>query len=249
MELFHIKSMGEEKGPYTREQLRSMWDNGAITADTVFRSVNSPDWRSLENEFSPSLAAGEPQPRRSTINPKRKRLLFGGLGVTILVAFVFLGTFHIITGSDIGIKIVPRHGVGFAEIFINVDEITGTSYLFAKTRWPIGCAVLQREGIVESDEALQKRVGSAFPNHSDKPTKAQWKAKFAEKNPLFAQTGTVLQAFKQQFVSLMGEPDRSEVNGNDAYWYYDCSDGIIQVVFNATAGNRTGFLQGQINDY
>jgi hypothetical protein len=50
--LFYYKVKDEEKGPYTFGQLRSMWDNGNITADAVCRSSNSSEWLPLAQRLS-----------------------------------------------------------------------------------------------------------------------------------------------------------------------------------------------------
>jgi len=42
--LFYFKVKDEEKGPYTLNQLRSMWDAGQITADAVCRNSDSSEW-------------------------------------------------------------------------------------------------------------------------------------------------------------------------------------------------------------
>ena len=51
-----------------------------------------------------------------------------------------------------------------------------------------------------------------------------------------------------QFKTFMGEPDRTETVGDQAYWYYDCSDGTIQLVMNAP-NLSVGLMEGNINDY
>lgn len=44
---FFIKAKGEESGPYTELQLRSMWNSGMLTSDTLFREANSENWEPL----------------------------------------------------------------------------------------------------------------------------------------------------------------------------------------------------------
>ena len=70
----------------------------------------------------------------------------------------FVGFFHIITGEGVGFKIVLRNSFGLSEFFINADSISGMPAIAAKARYPIGCAILQREKILESDEAREKRI-------------------------------------------------------------------------------------------
>jgi hypothetical protein len=71
---------------------------------------------------------------------------------------VFTASFHIITGEAVGIRIRPRTSFGFGEFIINVDAITGMPYFSAKTRFPIGCKILQREGLIETEEQFERRV-------------------------------------------------------------------------------------------
>jgi len=101
--LYHYKIKDETKGPYTIEQLRGLWMNGQITADTLYRSEDSSEWLPLRE--SPVLSAGEsgsqisvpippliPPPLRTVqslaprgMNSIQKRVLVGGLAVMLLM--------------------------------------------------------------------------------------------------------------------------------------------------------------------
>lgn len=78
----------------------------------------------------------------------------------LLVALVltFFASFHVIKGGNVGISVTTRQSFGFSEAFIDVDEITGMPWIAAKARFPLGCAVLQREGIIESDAQRRERI-------------------------------------------------------------------------------------------
>ena len=54
---YFYKTKDGEKGPYTDGQLRSLWANGHITADVVYRSDGSPEWMPLCD--SPMVKPGE----------------------------------------------------------------------------------------------------------------------------------------------------------------------------------------------
>lgn len=56
-QFYFYKSKDGEKGPYTDGQLRSLWANGRITADTVYRSGDSSEWMLLRD--SRILSAGQ----------------------------------------------------------------------------------------------------------------------------------------------------------------------------------------------
>ncbi len=101
----------------------------------------------------------------STTNNSSSPLMILVLLSILLV--LFFSNFHIITGERIGPKIVRRDAFGFSEIFINVDAITGMPWISAKSRYPIGCRVLAREGIIESDEALKSRVARELQQDFD----------------------------------------------------------------------------------
>ena len=48
MNRYRIIQNGEERGPYTFEQLRSMWSSGQITADTLYWQEGMTAWESID---------------------------------------------------------------------------------------------------------------------------------------------------------------------------------------------------------
>ncbi|MBL9160697.1 MAG: DUF4339 domain-containing protein [Verrucomicrobiales bacterium] len=48
MNTYRIIKNGEERGPYTFEQLRSMWSSGQLTADTLYWQEGMPEWKSID---------------------------------------------------------------------------------------------------------------------------------------------------------------------------------------------------------
>ena len=43
-ELFFLNVNGEEIGPYTKGQIKSMWNNGSLTADSYYRLTHNQEW-------------------------------------------------------------------------------------------------------------------------------------------------------------------------------------------------------------
>lgn len=89
---------------------------------------------------------------------------------------------------------------------------------------------------------------TAESSAAKKSTKAEWKAKFGSKFGQTAQMGIVENLKPDQFKSVMGSPDRTQTIGDDAFWYYECSDGMIQLELFAP-NLAVGMMQGKINDY
>ncbi len=74
-----------------------------------------------------------------------------------------LGFVHVITGSNLASSRIVRKGTfAYSETFINIDKITGMPWVFAKSKYPIGCRVLQEKGHIETDEAFQRRIKRQF---------------------------------------------------------------------------------------
>lgn len=53
---YYISDGSEPRGPYAKDQLRSMWNSGQITATTLFCVQGSEEWKSIEEL---TLAEGE----------------------------------------------------------------------------------------------------------------------------------------------------------------------------------------------
>lgn len=161
---YYIKTKGEVKGPFAESQLHSMWNSGAITSDTLFRESNSQNWLPITELFETEEADGksnEAAIKSNVISPKRsQKLTIAALIVLVLIIVaIFFGNIHIITGSNLGSpRIVRKESFGFSETFINIDTITHMPWIAAKSRYPLSCAVLQREGLIESDEEFKERT-------------------------------------------------------------------------------------------
>lgn len=94
---------------------------------------------------------------------------------------------------------------------------------------------------------LRSGCGGGSPT-TQSPTKAEWRAKLAANYGQVAQLGIINNLQPAQFKSVMGEPRKTQTIGEQAYWYYQCSDGTIQLELYAP-NLAFGVMQGKINDY
>jgi hypothetical protein len=131
-------------------------DNHSIESKTKH---SRPD--GLEPKASPPSSETEPFQAPPTPSFKRKAhnvscllaiALFG------IVTLLFIGNFHIITGSNKGLSIVGRNAFGFTEVFINADQIKGMPPATAIARFPLSFRILQKEGIIKSGEAPKRGI-------------------------------------------------------------------------------------------
>ena len=91
--------------------------------------------------------------------------------IPVVIAFGFV---HVITGSNLKVPdVVKKDSFGYSETFINIDEITAMPWLFARSRHPIGCKVLQEKGYIESNESFLQRVGMDVGHNTIAKTFAQ----------------------------------------------------------------------------
>ena len=89
---------------------------------------------------------------------------------------------------------------------------------------------------------------SSSPVAVSRPTKAEWLAKVVSRYGQSARFRVIENWPVNGFKSFMGEPDRTQTFGDHAFWYYDCSDGVIQL--SLFAGNlAAGVMGGNINDH
>jgi hypothetical protein len=117
-------------------------------------------------ERCPNCGAPTPGIR---IHKQRKwpKIAAVSLSAAVILVVVGLGFVHIITGSSLSAPHIVRKGTfGYSETFINIDRITGMPWVFAKSKYPVGCRVLQDKGHIESDEAFERRVSSNYGSNT-----------------------------------------------------------------------------------
>jgi hypothetical protein len=161
MSALHVRLNGEERGPYTIAQLRAMWNAGTITADAEVRA-DANKWRPAAELLDPPSEAVQRASTSHASEPESKKPASAKpwtllLTVPVLVVLI-VGNFHVVTGSDAGMRVVHRDSSSFSEFFVDADAITGMPWIAARSRYPLGCKVLQREGLIESDSEFQERM-------------------------------------------------------------------------------------------
>jgi DNA-directed RNA polymerase subunit RPC12/RpoP len=117
-------------------------------------------------ERCPHCGAPTPNTKVKTRNKWRRagNIILLAAAIAIFIGFGFI---HIITGSNLPTPdIVKKDSFGYSETFINIDKITGMPWLFARSRHPIGCKVLQEKGYIESNESFLQRVGVDLENNT-----------------------------------------------------------------------------------
>ena len=75
----------------------------------------------------------------------------------IVVAGWLLGHYHVVQSDD-GTRLVPKVHWTLSETFVDIDAITGQPAITASARYPLTIKALQRDGILESDEAREERL-------------------------------------------------------------------------------------------
>jgi len=92
-------------------------------------------------------------------------------GLIIIAFIIFMGNYHIITGSKSGMSIIKRDTFSFSDFLIPMDKITSMPYLAAKSQYPVGVKALQREGIIEGHNAFVGRVKREAQSNAEKAWK------------------------------------------------------------------------------
>jgi hypothetical protein len=96
--IFYVLIAGESKGPYLLEQIRSMWDLGVLTADTLYWNEKSSEWqglRELLNSGGQQARADVPEavsPAETETQPARADYRLMARAIDLQV-FGFAGSF------------------------------------------------------------------------------------------------------------------------------------------------------------
>ena len=85
------------------------------------------------------------------------------------------------------------------------------------------------------------------PEVVKKLTTAEWRAKAPSSTPIQF-TGQIIIG-KAQLFAAVGPPDKTQTIGDEISLYWQCSDGLIQIVTGAQLYNITGQIIGPVNDY
>jgi ankyrin repeat protein len=112
----------------------------------------------------------------------------------------------------------------------------------AGAKGPTGEAVSSSDPTVSSTPTAQS-AKPIPPLDSKTVTKAEWKRKYYAR---FTAGSIVLAA---RFKSVFGEPSRTQTVAQEAYWYYECSDGVIQVILNDPSLFGNAACIQSLNDY
>lgn len=140
----HLMLEGEQRGPFTVGQLRSMWSAGTINATTLHFTDGYTEWHPLEfiiGELdSPALPAA-PQPIHIVAAPPPLIRVAKSRGIYILLALFLLGLFgaHNFYAG--------RYGVGTCQLLITL--LTGWLFLplVAVAVWVIlECLIVTKDG-------------------------------------------------------------------------------------------------------
>lgn len=112
-----------------------------------------------------------------------------------------------------------------------------------------------------TDSSLATNLSSPTPTTPPEPTvaaggdvkgatsKAEWRAKVSQlNNGALVNLGRVVME-KATLLNAVGQPVRTQTVDNDLYLYWECSDGVIQVVCSAQHYILAAFIVGTINDY
>ena len=175
-----LRDTNGERGPFTPSQVKKMWDNGQLTSNTEFKTEGGSTWYKLAlimeaTDEAPAFntTTKKDQNNQKEINSKenKKRNPLILISLLLFLLVIFLTNFHIITGTSKSLRIVMRDSMSFSEFTIDVNEITGMPWIAAKSRFPIGCKILQREGLIESDEEFRKRSQDEALKRYDKTLK------------------------------------------------------------------------------
>lgn len=151
MKRYYIQTQSGRQGPYSAEQLQSMLQNGNLDNHTSVCEENQQRLIPLQQVLEKSSPGYKP-----TFFQKHKTLILS-LPIFLIISGYFITTHHVILGMGIPVP-VKRDAFSFSEFIIDINKIRGMPAFMAQAQFPIGIRVLQREGILESNEQRERRI-------------------------------------------------------------------------------------------
>jgi hypothetical protein len=129
--------------------------------DSIEKEANPKDGHTLSPEkIHSSSTRGLPQAFSNRSIKKKARAAPWLIAMALFGVFasLFIGNFHVVKGGNQRLSLVGRDSFGFSEVFIDADKIKSMPPVAAAAAFPLGYKVLQREGIIKSDSAVEKRM-------------------------------------------------------------------------------------------
>ena len=122
------------------------------------------DQKRVSEETKTHSYCGTPSKSYTIRIEKKFREMISVTLVGAAAIFIGFGFIHVISGSnlDLPFHIILKNSFGYSETFINIDKITGMPSIVAKSKYPIGCKILQKYGYIESDEQFEGRAKREF---------------------------------------------------------------------------------------
>lgn len=99
----------------------------------------------------------------------------------------------------------------------------------------IGLAIGYCAGSAKGPSGIGKSIGGGGGislSTFGRPTKEAWMKKLAQQEFYHDIARQIAGVEKDAFIRIMGKPDKTQVVGDQLIWYYDCSDGQIQLVLH-----------------
>ncbi len=95
-----------------------------------------------------------PFPAPATRRPPRRlrAALAALLAVTVLAALWAAGSVHVLTGSETRTKILPKAAFGYAESWVDMDELGRMGAAEARTRYPLTMQAFTAQAIASGTE-------------------------------------------------------------------------------------------------
>jgi hypothetical protein len=89
--------------------------------------------------------------------------------------------------------------------------------------------------------------GGGNSGSSRSMTKEEWKEKVNKKFPGFLMQDSFPN--RNKFMSVIGKPTRTQSVNGEPFWYYQCSDGMIQMQLCWAGPDQDGMALSCINEY
>ena len=77
-------------------------------------------------------------------------------------------------------------------------------------------------------------------------TRGEWREKL--RNHFSIPSGHQLITNQNRLFAVMGKPDYVQHQGRDTYWYYKCSDGVVQLAFQLDPDVANGSIIAELSD-